>query len=125
MKRADELFKIRLTKYGYERDNKDDHLIPDPEPESVALVREFIKLNCKKHSRINKKCNSYIMKHIAERAVGRYIGNGEFIKAAYDEGYSITQYVNELTCDINMKCKTSAYSNYYFLTDYQLKKEYI
>lgn len=115
----------RLTKYGYERSSHDDSECPNPDEEIVLLVRLFIRDYCKPHSRFNKHCDSYTMKHIAEKAIGAYVGNGEFIKAARDEGYVVGYSEDYLTCDLRMKCKTGIYSNYYNISDYQKKKEYV
>lgn len=118
-------FSLRLTKHGYERLSHDDSEIPDPDESVVLLVREFIKKNCKRSSQFNKHCGSYTMKHVAETAIGRYVGNGEFIKAALDEGYSTRYCLDSLNCELRMKCKTDVYSNYYSISDRQKKQDYI
>lgn len=44
---------------------------------------------------------SYLMKHIAEAAIGRYVSNGEFIAAALMQGFRIKTYPGSINVDLN------------------------
>lgn len=70
-----------LTKYGF-----------DPKGEKIQIdslrdIRAFIRDKLVIQKNINLETSSYGLKHIAEREVGRYVGNGELIAAMILEGY--------------------------------------
>lgn len=51
--------------------------------------------------------SSYLYKHIAEKGLGRYVSNGEFIAAALVAGFRIKRYPGSLNVDLNIS-KTAA-----------------
>ena len=57
----------------------------------VELVRGYIRTHWTPAKRLYRGRDSYGFKHDAERALGVYVANGEFIAAALAEGYRATQ----------------------------------
>ena len=51
---------------------------------------------------INRRVNSYSLKHIAEKYTGRYISNGSLILAALYMGFDIKQFENTPNAVFNM-----------------------
>jgi hypothetical protein len=49
--------------------------------ETEAVINWVLQGNARKRKTINQNVSSYGLKHIAERDIGRYIGNGSFIEA--------------------------------------------
>lgn len=53
----------------------------------VAEIREWLESNVERRKTINPDYGSYGLKHIAERHLGAYVANGEFVAAAIIAGY--------------------------------------
>lgn len=56
-------------------------------PNQVAEVRAWLEGHITPIRTINPRAHSYMGKHLAEDAIGRYVSNGEFIAAAVIAGY--------------------------------------
>lgn len=69
--------------------------------EEIEKIRGFIRENIKKKVTINTKNSSYGLKHIAERLMGEYVSNGNFIAAMILEGYKYKQHTRSLNCFFN------------------------
>lgn len=56
--------------------------------EQVEEVRDWLQHNIAPRKTLNDDAHSYSLKHIAERAMGTYVSNGELIAAAIIAGYT-------------------------------------
>lgn len=54
----------------------------------VAEIREWLESKVERRKTINPDYGSYGLKHLAERHLGAYVANGEFIAAAIIGGYT-------------------------------------
>lgn len=60
-----------------------------PDPGEVARARQWIKTHCRRSRLGWAELSSYGLKHVCERAMGRYVSNGAFILAAQELGVRV------------------------------------
>ena len=73
-----------------------------PRDDVVQAVAESIEGMAKTKTATRWKYNSYVLKHIAEQKIGRYVTNGEFIAAALMQGFRVKPYPGSINVGINM-----------------------
>ncbi len=74
-----------------------------PEQREVDISSQWLNENVNKGITARKWYSSYYLKHIVEKAAGKYVTNGAFIKAALDMGLPF-KYSGE-TPNVNFKIK--------------------
>lgn len=60
-----------------------------PDMEFVNVATAFMRQYYSPRRQLNRKCGSYGLKHVYERATGNYIPNGDFIYAMHIAGFDI------------------------------------
>jgi hypothetical protein len=70
--------------------------------DEVDRATRFIQDHAIPRATSNRRQGSYGLKHVAERATGRYISNGAFILAALRLGYAARRFPNSPNCAFNM-----------------------
>lgn len=66
---------------GYGRETK-------PDVEQVEICKRFLNAYTCSHPRVNRKYDSYALKHIVERWAKEYVSNGALIEAARQLSYT-------------------------------------
>jgi hypothetical protein len=80
---------IALYDHGFRTTDVNDLENPSAIDETrVTDIREWIRLAIEPSKSVMKGRTSYGLKHDAERAIGRYVSNGELIWAMIQEGYT-------------------------------------
>jgi ABC-type Fe3+-hydroxamate transport system substrate-binding protein len=79
-------------RFGKLRDNfkqklEDDRKELFKEEKQAHKIAQFLAMNVAKIKKTNKDITSYGLKHMVERRLGEYVGNGVFIAAALMAGF--------------------------------------
>lgn len=79
---------IRIGLFGvlHRRDQDIDSLEKRLNEKDISDVKEWVDRRIVRRKTI--QCNSYALKHTCEREIGRYVTNGELIKAMIEKGYT-------------------------------------
>ncbi len=89
-----------LNKAGFQDFTEDFDSSIFENNETIELLRPEIKKYFTKIKTANRNHSSYGLKHIAERHIGTYVSNGEFIYAMHLEGYKI--FHENINCTFNL-----------------------
>lgn len=93
--------------YSYELGSDKDYDIDEDNVKEIEFLLR--KINCvPKLKGVQPSSYSYKLKHLAERAIGHYVSNGEFIKAAHNMGYDLME-VRPPNCYFNISKKALYY----------------
>lgn len=100
-----------LTPHGFGSWRHPDH--PTDE-ERAALLRATTEIETarawlagqRRIANLNQRRTSYGLKHVAERAMGRYISNGAFIAAALLDGWQVKRLPSGPNAWLNISQKT-------------------
>ena len=92
--------KIELNREGIICPQNPSNSDEAPDMEFVNVATAFMRKYYSPRKQLNRKCGSYGLKHVYERATGNYIPNGDFIYAMHLSGFDIVQ------ChDLSKNCK--------------------
>lgn len=70
----------------------------------MSAALDFLR-NCDRRKTLNRKRSSYGWKHVAERAMGEYISNDDFIAAARELGFTVRMIPGSPNAYINISEK--------------------